>query len=58
MLATEFALRGASVRVNAIAPGLFPTEMTDRENGEFDDPEEITKYTGAIVSVPAGRSGR
>ena len=44
--------------VNAIAPGLFATEMTDREGGSYDNPEEVMKYSGALNPVPAGRGGR
>jgi len=56
MLATELALKGIQVRVNAIAPGLFATEMTDKE-GEAFNAEETTQVTGSLHPVPSGRSG-
>lgn len=54
MLSTEFALRGIPVRVNAIAPGVYESEMTyDRIEGR-----EATDAVGMpVVSVPAQRAG-
>ncbi|KAF7291637.1 NAD(P)-binding protein [Mycena chlorophos] len=53
MLATEFALKGANVRVNAIAPGVYASEMT------FDEipPEIVDKIGKGITPVPARRAG-
>jgi len=56
MLATEFALKGLKIRVNAIAPGVFPSEMTEGEGQTFG-PEATQRVAGAIVPVPSGRSG-
>ncbi|KAF8317378.1 short-chain dehydrogenase [Clavulina sp. PMI_390] len=56
MLATELALKNVKVRVNAISPGLFPTEMVDKEGGEFG--EESSTISGSLLPVPHGRSGR
>jgi len=51
MLAATFAETG--VRVNVIAPGLFPSEMTTGESGE-DNKSVIDKK----LSNPAGRPGK
>jgi len=53
MQATEFALKNVKVRVNAIAPGVYASEMTlDVVEGE--DVEKIAK---GVVPVPAARAG-
>lgn len=54
MLSTEFALKGIPVRVNAIAPGVYETEMThDVIAGQL-----ATDAVGMpVVSVPAKRPG-
>ncbi|KAG6903151.1 hypothetical protein C0995_004698 [Termitomyces sp. Mi166 len=53
MLATEFALKNVNVRVNAIAPGVYASEMT------FDEikPEDVDKIGKGICGVPAKRAG-
>ncbi|KAJ7043891.1 NAD(P)-binding protein [Mycena alexandri] len=53
MMATEFALKGARVRVNAIAPGVYASEMT------FDEisPEMVNKIGKGVMPVPAERAG-
>ncbi|KAJ7729677.1 hypothetical protein DFH07DRAFT_994735 [Mycena maculata] len=53
MLATEFALKGARVRVNAIAPGVYASEMTCDEI----TPEMVNKIGKGVMPVPAERSG-
>jgi NAD(P)-dependent dehydrogenase (short-subunit alcohol dehydrogenase family) len=53
MLATEFALKGIPVRVNAIAPGVFETEMTGKVVGK----EGTDKIGHGVQSTPAGRPG-
>lgn len=56
MLAGEIAEAGHKIRVNAIAPGVFPSEMTASESDEWQKSHlEKEKYEG---KVPAGRPGR
>lgn len=55
VLATEFALRQAPIRVNAIAPGVFPSELSS----SYEQLQELisTKPIG-VSKVPIGRPGR
>jgi len=53
MLATELALKGVNVRVNAIAPGVYESEMT-YDNIGTDMIDDVGK---GIVPVPAKRAG-
>ncbi|KAH7885376.1 hypothetical protein F5I97DRAFT_2032967 [Phlebopus sp. FC_14] len=54
MLSTEFALRGIQVRVNAIAPGVYESEMT---HDAISSSEETDAVGHPIVSIPAKRPG-
>ncbi|KAF4590043.1 hypothetical protein EYR38_009341 [Pleurotus pulmonarius] len=53
LLSTEFALKGIPVRVNAIAPGVYASEMT------FDTitPEQVDRIGMGVHPVPAKRAG-
>lgn len=53
MLATELTLKGVNVRVNAIAPGVYASEMT------YDDitADMVDMVGKGIISVPAKRAG-
>ncbi|KAK0221963.1 short-chain dehydrogenase [Armillaria fumosa] len=53
MLATEFALKGIPVRVNAIAPGVYESEMTKT----VIRPEDVDATGSGILPVPARRAG-
>lgn len=54
MLATEIALKGIPVRVNAIAPGVYESEMTQTTISGL---EEVAKTSQSLIPVPAGRPG-
>ncbi|KAJ7288521.1 hypothetical protein C8J57DRAFT_1047080 [Mycena rebaudengoi] len=53
LLATELALKGVRVRVNAIAPGVYESEMTL----DSITPDLVNKVAKGISLVPAGRAG-
>jgi NAD(P)-dependent dehydrogenase (short-subunit alcohol dehydrogenase family) len=56
MLANELKFgSAANIRVNAIAPGLFPTEMTSRGKASTDGITHPDQLSGFIN--PAGRPG-
>ncbi|KAI3550064.1 short chain dehydrogenase [Colletotrichum abscissum] len=57
MLAEEIAFNGLKIRVNSIAPGVFPSEMTTKEPADEEQKSEIPKekYADKVI---AGRPGR
>lgn len=55
MLAAETAENGLKVRINSIAPGVFPSEMTAGESGH-DQKSHVEK--GKYEKIPAKRPGK
>lgn len=54
MLSTEYALKGIPVRVNAIAPGVYESEMT---SDVISDEAHVNRVGEGIQPVPAKRAG-
>ncbi|THH03271.1 hypothetical protein EW145_g6389 [Phellinidium pouzarii] len=55
ILATDLSLKRAPIRVNAIAPGTFPSELT----ATAEELEGFTKTPmGGLQAIPARRAGR
>ncbi|KIY67088.1 short-chain dehydrogenase [Cylindrobasidium torrendii FP15055 ss-10] len=59
VMAVHFARNGPRIRVNCIAPGLFPSELAERTLGKAGL-DEIAKQAvpGYMSASPAGRGGR
>lgn len=55
-MGAEFALQGIPVRVNAISPGVFASEMT--ASAEVLAVTTQSPPTGALLPAPVRRAGR
>jgi len=56
MFSTELALKNIPVRVNSIAPGMFPSEMTDHQGKELPA-DKVDAIGKGITGVPMRRGG-
>ncbi|KAG8716429.1 Splicing factor [Ceratobasidium sp. 394] len=56
MFATELSMRNIPVRVNSIAPGTFPSEMTQAESNEFGS-KEVDERLKGLRTTPFQRGG-
>lgn len=53
MMSTDFALKGFPIRVNAIAPGVYASEMT----ADIVTEDLVDKIGSSIQPVPQRRAG-
>ncbi|KAI0050258.1 NAD-P-binding protein [Auriscalpium vulgare] len=57
LLAQELRRNAVNIRVNSIAPGIFPSEMTTNDSDEHNKSKIDTEDFGAKKGIPAGRAG-
>ncbi|KIK58325.1 hypothetical protein GYMLUDRAFT_1006858 [Collybiopsis luxurians FD-317 M1] len=57
LLAQELRRDGVNVRVNSVAPGIFPSEMTAKESDETNKSSIQAGDFGKEKGIPAGRPG-
>ncbi|KAF8706256.1 Enoyl-(Acyl carrier protein) reductase, partial [Rhizoctonia solani] len=57
MFATELALKKIPVRINAIAPGVYPSEMTGEQGTHTLPGKEASEIAQGLRPIPFDRSG-
>jgi len=57
IFATEFALKNIPIRVNSIAPGVFPSEMTGFQGEQVVGEKDTNQAAQGLHDVPFKRSG-
>ncbi|ELU35958.1 hypothetical protein AG1IA_10012 [Rhizoctonia solani AG-1 IA] len=58
MFATELALKKIPVRINAIAPGVYPSEMTGEQGIHTLPGKEASEIAQGLRPIPFDRSGK
>ncbi|ELU35957.1 short chain dehydrogenase domain-containing protein [Rhizoctonia solani AG-1 IA] len=58
IFATELALKKIPVRINAIAPGVYPSEMTGEQGTHTLPGKEASKIAQGLRPIPFDRSGK
>lgn len=57
VLASEMAKAGLKIRINSIAPGIFPSEITAKKSDPFTQRSELPEDYALTRDIAAGRPG-